>query len=85
MDNILSQDKFTEDKYELKLIDPVKGIYKVTKKKYGEESQKGVATFVDSDLNKGLLNKRSDEVLKELKLPLPSKLKNRKLEDILLF
>ena len=34
-------------------------------------------------MDEGLLNKRSVEVLKNLKLPLPSKLKNEKLENIL--
>ena len=36
-------------------------------------------------MDEGLLNKRSVEVLKNLKLPLPSKLLDKKLEDILLF
>ena len=36
-------------------------------------------------MDEGLLSKRSVEVLKNLKLPLPSKLKNEKLEDILHF
>ena len=36
-------------------------------------------------MDEGLLNKRSVEVLKNLKLPLPGKLKNEKLEDILLY
>ena len=36
-------------------------------------------------MDEGLLNKRSVEVLKNLKLPLPSKLKNEKLENILLY
>ena len=34
-------------------------------------------------MDEGLLNKRSVEVLKNLKLPLPSELKNKKLENIL--
>ena len=84
-DEILSQEKLNKDKYELKIIDPARGIYKVTKIKYGEEPQKGVATFGDTDLDRGLINKKSDKILKDLKLPLPSKLKNRKLEDILRF
>ena len=36
-------------------------------------------------MNEGLLNKRSVEVLKNLKLPLPSTLKKSKIEDILLY
>ena len=50
-----------------------------------EESEKGVATFDDIDLDEGLINKEADEVLDKFKLPLPSKLINRKLEDIQLF
>ena len=50
-----------------------------------EEPEKGVATFDDIDLDEGLINKEAVEVLDELKLPLPSKLINRKLEDIQLF
>ena len=41
LDLILSQDKLNEDKYELKLIDPVKGIYKVTKKNMVKNFKKG--------------------------------------------
>ena len=44
-----------------------------------------MVTFGDSDLDKGLLYKKSVDVLKELKLPLPSKIKNKKHEDIEIF
>ena len=47
-----------------------------------EESEKGVATFGDTDLDEGLMNRQAVEILDDLKLPLPSKLKNRKIEDI---
>ena len=59
LDNILIQDKLNKDKYELKLIDPEKGIYKVVKKNYSVEPEKGVVTFVDSDLDRGLLSEKS--------------------------
>ena len=55
------------------------------KKNKEKKKEKGAVTFDDTDLDEGLLNKRSVEVLKNLKLPLPSKLKNEKLEDILLY
>ena len=44
-----------EDKYVLKLVDPEKKIYKVVKKNFDEEAKKGVVTFDDSDLDRGLL------------------------------
>ena len=47
-----------------------------------EEPEKGVATFDDTDLDGGLMNKEDDVILNDLKLPLPNKLKNRKIEDI---
>ena len=57
----------------------------MVKKDYSEEPPKGVVTFGDLDLDKGLLNKKSVDVLKELKLQLPSRLKNRKHEDIQIY
>ena len=74
-----------EDKYKLKLVDPEKRIYKVVKNNFDEEPQKGVVTFDDSDLDRGLLFKEREDILKELKLPLPSKIKNQKLEVIKLY
>ena len=47
-----------------------------------EEREKGVVTFGVTDLDEGLINKEATEVLKELKLPLPSKLINAELDDI---
>ena len=85
LDDILSQINFNKDKYTLNFIDPEKRILKVVKKDYSEEPKKGVVTFGDSDLDKGLLNKKSADVLKELKLLLPSKLKNKKHEDTEIF
>ena len=85
LDGILEQKKLNEDKYVLKNIDPEKGILKVVEKDYSEEPQKGVVTFVDSDLNKGLLNEKSVNVLKNLKLQLPSKIKNEKLRVIKIY
>ena len=38
-----------------------------------------------SDLDKGLLSAENVKILKELKLPLPSKIKNQKLEDIRIY
>ena len=85
LDEVKSKNKLNEDKYELKLLDPEKRIYKVVKKNFGEEAKKGVVTFDDSDLDKGLLNKKSINILKKHKLPLPSSIKNRKHEEIVLF
>ena len=86
-DEILLQNKLNTNKYviEINPIDPEKIILKVIEKDYGEKPEKGVVTFDDSDLDEGFINTRADKVLKELKLPLPSTLKNRKLEDIQLF
>ena len=78
LDEILSQNKLNNDKYDLKLIDPEKEVYKVVKKDYSKEPKEGVVTFDDSDLDKGLLNKKSFDILKKLKLQLPSKIKNEK-------
>ena len=86
-DEVLSQNKLNLDKYRIKLNtdDPRCPVVKVVERDYGEKPEKGVVTFDDTDLDEGLINKRSDKVLKNLKLPLPSKLKNSKLEDIQLF
>ena len=62
-----------------------KKIYKVIKKNFGEKAQKGVIIFDDSDLDKGLLSAGNVKILEELKLPLPSKIKNKKLEDIRIY
>ena len=56
LDRVLSKNRLNEDKYELKLIDPEKKIYKVIKKNFGEKAQKEVVIFDDSDLDKGLLS-----------------------------
>ena len=84
---ILSENKLNQDKYTVKMNirNPGNPIIVVVEREQGEKPEKGVVTFDDTDLDEGLLNKRSVEVLKNLKLPLPSKLKNEKLEDILLF
>ena len=88
-DDLLSNNKLNQDKYAFKMntINPGNPLIEVVEKEQGEKEQgeKGVVTFDDTDLDEGLLNKRSVEVLKNLKLPLPSKLKNEKLEDILLY
>ena len=82
---ILSKDKLNQDKYKFKKNTSNSGyiIFEIVEREQGKKQ--GVVTFDDTDLDEGLLNKRSVEVLKNLKLPLPSKLKNGKLEDILLF
>ena len=84
-DELLSNNKLNQDKYTFKTntINPGNPLIEVVEKEQGEKKEKGGVTFDDTDLDEGLLNKRSDEVLKNLKLPLPSKLKNEKLEDIL--
>ena len=86
-DDLLSNNKLNQDKYTFKTntVNPGNPIIEVEEKEQGEKKEKGVVTFDDTDLDEGLLNERSVEVLKNLKLPLPSKLKNEKLEDILLF
>ena len=85
LDKVKSKNRLNEDKYELNLIDPVNGIYKVVKKNYSEESQKGVVIFDDADLNRGLLKTETANILNKLKLPFPSKIKNEKLEVIKLY
>ena len=85
LDKVKCKNRLNEDKYKLKLVDPEKRIYKVVKKNFDEEPQKGVVTFDDSDLDRGLLFKEREDILKELKLPLPSKIKNKKLEVIKLY
>ena len=85
LDDILSKGKFNNDKYSLKFIDPERRILKVVKKDYGKKPEKGVVTFGDSDLDKGLLSKKSVDVLKELKLPLSSKIKNENMKILKFF
>ena len=82
LDNILSKGKFNEDNYSLRFIDREGRILKVVEKNYGKESKKGVVTFTDTDLDKGLLYKHADKILKNLKLPLPSEIKNEKYKVI---
>ena len=83
----LSEDKLNQDKYKFKknTSNPGYTIIEIVEREQGGKPEKGVVTFDDTDLDEGLLNKRSVEVLKNLKLPLPSKLKNEKLENILLY
>ena len=50
-----------------------------------KKQKKGIVTFTDADLDKGLLSKKSIGILKKHKLPLPSRIKNRKHEEIALF
>ena len=81
------EDKIDLDKYRIKknTSNPGYTIIEINEREQGGKPEKGVVIFDDTDLDEGLLNKRSVEVLKNLKLPLPSKLKNEKLENILLF
>ena len=83
----LSEDKLNQDKYRFKknTKNPDYTIIEIVEREQGGKPEKGVVRFDDSDVDEGLLNKRSVEVLKNLKLPLPSKLLDKKLEDILLF
>ena len=82
---ILSRDKLNQDKYKFKknTSNPGYTIFEIVEREKGKK-QEGVS-FGDVDLDEGLLNKRSVEVLKNLKLPLPSELKNEKLENILYY
>ena len=83
---LLSQNKLDNDKYGIKadFNDPTKPILKVVEKDLSEE-QKGVDLFDDTDLNRGLLGDAQRKILKNLKLKLPSKLLNEKLEVIKLY
>ena len=83
---ILSQNKLGNDKYGIKanLEDPIKPILKVVEKVPREE-QKGVVLFDDTDLDRGLLGNIQRKILKDLKLKLPSKLLNEKLEVITIY
>ena len=82
---ILSRSKLNQDKYKFKknTSNPGYTIFEIVEREKGKK-QEGVS-FGDVDLDEGLLNKRSVEVLKNLKLPLPSELKNEKLENILYY
>ena len=82
---ILSKDKLNQDKYKFKknISNPGYTIFEIVEREKVKK-QEGVS-FGDVDLDEGLLNKRSVEVLKNLKLPLPSELKNEKLENILYY
>ena len=79
---ILSKDKLNQEKYKFKknTSNPGYIIFEIVEREQGE---KGVVRFDDSDLDEGLNNKRSVEVMKNLKLLPPKMLKNEKLEDIL--
>ena len=57
----------------------------MVKKDYSEKAHKGVIIFDDTDLDKGLLSTGNVEILKNLHLPLPSKIKNEKHEVIKLY
>ena len=83
---ILSQSKLDNDKYGIKanLNDPSKPILKVVEKDLSEE-QKGVVLFDDTDLDRGLLGDKQRKILKNLKLKLPSKLLNERLDDIKIY
>ena len=83
---LLSQNKLDNDKYGIKadLNDPTKPILKVVEKDLSEE-QKGVVLFDDTDLDRGLLSDAQRKILKNLKLKLPSKLLNEKLEVIKMY
>ena len=65
-DEVLSQNKLNIDKYRIKMItnDPRYPVVKVVERDYGEKPEKGVVTFDDTVLDEGLINKRSDKVLK---------------------
>ena len=69
----------------MNIDDPRNPIVKVVERDYGEEPKNGVVSFDDSDLDKGLLNKESADILEKLSLALPSKIKNEKLEVIKLY
>ena len=82
----MAQKKIDNDKYGIKadLNDPTKPTLKVVEKDPSEE-QKGVVLFDDTDLDRGLLGDAQRKILKNLKLKLPSKLLNEKLEVIKLY
>ena len=80
---LLPQNKLDNDKYGIKidLNDLTKPTLKVVEKDLSEE-QKGVVLFDDTDLDRGLLGNAQRKILKNLKLKLPSKLLNEKLDVI---
>ena len=82
---LLSKDKLNQDKYKFKknTSNPGYTIFEIVEREQGKKQ--GVVTFSDTDLDEGLSNERSVELFKNLKLPLPSELKNEKLEDILFY
>ena len=84
---ILSQNKLDNDKYGIKsdFNDPSNPILKVVEKDFSEKQQKGVVLFDDTDLDRGLLGDKQRKILKNLKLKLPSKLLNEKLEVITIY
>ena len=83
---ILSQKKLDNDKYGIKanLDNPIKPILKVVEKDPSED-KKGVVLFDDADLDRGLLGSLQRKILEKLKLPLPSKLLNEKLDLIKMY
>ena len=76
--------KLDNDEYGIKanLDNPIKPILKVVEKDLSEKQQKGIVLFEDTDLDRGLLGDTQRKILKNLKLKLPSKLLNEKLEVI---
>ena len=83
----MSQNKLDNDKYGIKadLNDPSNPILKVVEKDLSVKQQKGVVLFDDTDLDRGLLGDKQRMILKNLKLKLPSKLLNEKLEVITIY
>ena len=84
LDDLYKQKK-KRDEYELRLIDPEEGVIKVVKKDYGEKAEEGAVLFDDTDLDRGLLGSKQRKILEKLKLPLPSKIMNEKVEVIKLY
>ena len=80
-----------KDNYEIVFVgNPEFKVLKVIKTEEKKEQEKEdpskrKATFNDADLDKGLLIKKNQDILKELSLPLPSKVKNEELEVIRLY
>ena len=75
---ILSKDKLNQDKYRFKknTSNPGYIIFEIVEREQGKKQ--GVVTFDDTDLNEGLLNKRSVEVLKKSQITITKQVKKLK-------
>ena len=71
-----------QDRYMIEIFDPYKRILTVVDRGGGKEPIKRIVSFNDSDLDNGLFNDGAIKILKNLDLPLPSKIRNEKYKVI---